>query len=345
MKQRMERVEDSFRTVSALIKEKKISRVLLITGHHFNKEKIKELDSSSGQHLFHYISEPGLLDAERVQKDMSQLSQEPELIVAVGGGRILDAAKLGIRYFSTRRPYFIAIPTTAGSGSEATPFAVTYKNKEKHSIEDASMLPDYVLLDANMLVTLSPKQRAISGIDALAQAIESAWNKNATAYSIAKSQQAINLVYKNLFDFVNERNYERDETMLYAAYLAGEAIAVTRTTGCHALSYYLTAEHGIPHGQAVGFFLPAFFIYNDEPEAAKKLQIIYDALKVSNAPGAFDAITSLMKNCGLATRFSELGLEVDIDKLVGSVNHERFSNNPVAFNGTRLKELITQYIV
>jgi len=344
MSQRMEIVKNSFSAVADLVKERKAKNILLITGYHFDKEKIKELDVSSGQYLHHYVPAQELLNLEKIQNDVSEFSRKPEVIVAVGGGRILDAAKLVIRFLEKEKPYFIAIPTTAGSGSEATPFAVFYKGKEKYSIEDPMMLPDYVLLDANLLSTLSSQQRAISGIDALAQAIESAWNKNATHISIAKSTQALSVVYNNLVEFVNIRSYESDAAMLHAAHMAGEAIAITRTTGCHALSYYLTAEHGISHGQAVGFFLPAFFIYNDHPEAHERLQLIYEVLNVRMASEAFDAITVLMKNCGLATRFSEMNLDVDIDKLVHSVNHQRFSNNPVAFDRNRLKELITQYI-
>jgi alcohol dehydrogenase len=346
MNQRMEQVEDSFSVVSHIIKEKNISTILLVTGHHFDESKIKELALSSKQYLNHYAPSQELLNLETIRHDVAKFSSESELIVAVGGGRILDATKLVVHCLGKEnRPYFIAIPTTAGSGSEATPFAVVYKNREKYSIEDLTMLPDCVLLDASMLSTLPSSQRAISGIDAFAQAVESAWNKNATEVSISRSVQALNLIYNSLADFVLKRNYKRDQAMLHAAYMAGEAISITRTTGCHALSYYLTAEHGVPHGQAVGFFLPAFFIYNDQPEFQKKLHIIYEVLKVRKAADAFEAVTNLMKNCGLATRFSEINLEVDIDKLVHSVNHQRFSNNPVAFDSNRLKELITQYII
>jgi alcohol dehydrogenase len=345
MMQRMEMVKDSFSVVSDIIKTKKAANILFITGYHFDKGKIQELNIFPEPYLHHYIPERGLLNFEKIQTDVNAFPGKSQIIVAIGGGRILDAAKLVIRCLANERPYFIAIPTTAGSGSEATPFAVVYKDKEKYSVEDSIMLPDYVLLDANMLATLSSRQRAISGIDALAQSVESIWNKNATEFSIVKSTKALRLVYNNLVELVNTKDFESDQSMLHAAYMAGEAIAVTRTTGCHALSYYLTAQHGVPHGQAVGFFLPAFFIYNDRPEVQDKLRIIYDVLNVQNASEAFDVLTSLMKNCGLATRFSEMGLNVDIDKLVLSVNQQRFSNNPVAFDSDRLKKLIIQYIV
>jgi alcohol dehydrogenase class IV len=345
MMQRIEIVEDSFSVVSDMIKTKKAANILLITGYHFDKDRVQQLNISSGQVLHHYIPVQALLNFEKIQADINGFPEKPDILVAVGGGRILDAAKLVIRCLANEKPYFIAIPTTAGSGSEATPFAVVYKDKEKYSVEDSTMLPDYVLLDANMISALSSKQRAISGIDALAQSVESTWNKNATEFSITKSTKALRLVYNNIVEFVNTKNFERDQTMLRAAYMAGEAIAVTRTTGCHALSYYLTAQHEVPHGQAVGFFLPAFFIYNDRPEVRDKLHIIYGVLNVRNASEAFDGIASLMKNCGLATRFSEMNLQVDIDKLVHSVNQQRFSNNPVAFDSDRLKELINQYIV
>jgi alcohol dehydrogenase len=345
MIQEMEMAQDSFRRVADLVQEKQISKVLLVTGSHIHEDKINLLHNASIRIFNHYTPDKGLLDFEKIQRDVSTSSWKPELIVAVGGGRILDTAKLIVHCFSKdEKPYFIAIPSTAGSGSEATSFAVVYKGREKYSIENPDMLPDHVLLDAKMLETLPPEQRAISGIDAFSQAVESIWNKHATHLSINKATQALDLIYNNLADFVHLKSDERDQSMLIASYKAGEAIAITRTTGCHALSYYLTAEHDIPHGQAVGFFLPSFFIYNDVPEADTRLQMIYDVLNVGMASKAFEAVTLLMKRCGLATRFSQIDLNVDIDKLVDSVNHQRFSNNPVAFDRDRLKTLITHYI-
>jgi alcohol dehydrogenase class IV len=130
--------------------------------------------------------------------------------------------------------------------------------------------------------------------------------------------------------------------MLWAAHLAGAAIAITKTTGPHALSYYLTAHHDVPHGQAVALFLPLFFLYNEENIPSQ----LYEAFQASTASEAFIICTKFLKKLELATNFNELNIEnVDIDALLKSVNHERFSNNPVPFDENVLRSLINHYLV
>ena len=128
--------------------------------------------------------------------------------------------------------------------------------------------------------------------------------------------------------------------MLLAAHQAGKAINITRTTGPHALSYYLTAIHQVPHGQAVSLFLPLFFVYN-QPQ-----QELCSLLKVTNEMEAKGYIQLAMKNAGLAITLEELGIsrEKVIKDLLESVNTERFANNPRPFDKGALKELITKYL-
>lgn len=311
--------------------------VLFITGYHdaIKTEKLRNKSITT-------IRIPaGLPDQAVIEKIVSSTQEIPSTIVAIGGGRIMDAAKLILHWSQWKRPAFIAIPTTAGSGSEATPFAVVYKQGEKFSVQHPSILPDLVLLETCHIRLLSEKQRAISGIDALAQAIESLWNVNADPISTTYASQALAIMLPQFVSFVNQRNPEIDKQQLWASYLAGRAISITRTTGCHALSYYLTSRHGVPHGQAVALFLPLFFYYNRQAD----LSVIYKLMKVADAPSASALLTQLMKDCGLATNFRELEIEVNIDALLQSVNAERFGNNPVPFDAGKLKMLITQYLV
>jgi alcohol dehydrogenase class IV len=138
--------------------------------------------------------------------------------------------------------------------------------------------------------------------------------------------------------------------MLWAAHLSGKAINYTRTTGPHAMSYYLTAHFNIPHGQAVALFLPLFFLYNnqlspsnnttkDERDAYyQRLHQLYRLLNVNSAAQAFTFVRSFIEKAGLATTLVDLEIEKDaiLQPLLESVNHERFANNPVSFNHEKL---------
>lgn len=135
--------------------------------------------------------------------------------------------------------------------------------------------------------------------------------------------------------------YREDrEKMLLAAHKAGNAINITRTTGPHALSYFLTANHSVPHGQAVALFLPLFFIYNNPGNELCSL------LGVSDPFAAKEMIRQAMQDAGLKITLAELGINkrAIIDVLLDEVNEERFANNPVAFDRGGLKELIIQYL-
>jgi alcohol dehydrogenase len=344
MKQQVIHTSDTEKELKHLINQKKFRKLVLVKGSHFELPWVAECSSELLSGYVEVTPPDGLLTVSSIQDIIKKLPWQPDLVIALGGGRILDAAKILIHLIPPeQRPFFAAVPTTAGSGSEATPFAVAYEGRQKISIQANALLADMVILDDGWLSSLPSYQRAVSGIDALAQSIESIWNVNATEASLAHAKKALQLAWHHLENFVYKRDKGSDIQMLNAAYAAGEAIAITRTTGCHALSYYLTAHHNVPHGQAVGFFLPAFFIYNSY-EGGDRLRPILEITGADNAISAFESVSALMRSCGLFTRFSDAGLQVDIEALLDSVNEERFSNNPVAFDRNTLNDLIEKYI-
>ena len=123
-------------------------------------------------------------------------------------------------------------------------------------------LPDIAILDPQLSSTLPPRQTAISGIDALSQAIESFWSVHATDNSRLLAKEAIVTLIEYLPQGVHAPTLQIREKLLWASHLSGQAINMTRTTGPHALSYFLSAHYKILHGQAVALFLPVFFLYN-----------------------------------------------------------------------------------
>jgi alcohol dehydrogenase len=316
--------------------------VFLITVKHFNVET--EVTFPEDFAVTHYLKTGSNVEESEIESAFNQfLKNNKQAIVAIGGGSVIDIAKAIIyRCINSGLsvPFFVAAPTTAGSGSEATHFAVVYKGNQKQSLVHADLLPKLAVLDAGLTASLPPYQTAVSGMDVLAQAVESFWNKNATNESKQYAVESIAIWKNNFLSAVKSPDCAARQKMLWAAHLAGKAINITRTTGPHALSYYLTANHNIPHGQSVALFLPLFFIYNTASEELCGL------LGVNNGAEAKDFIQQVMKDAGLAVSFSELGIEKEIilEELLNEVNEERFANNPVAFDREKLKLLIRQYL-
>jgi alcohol dehydrogenase class IV len=344
--------------------QKGIATVFVVMGTHL-------LESGIGDGFFCF---PESVDIHRfIKKTQNVLMHEVDdcfekynktsatAIIAIGGGSVIDLAKGVISRCIENNlsiPYFIAIPTTAGSGSEATGFAVVYRNKKKLSYQNELLQPASVFLDATLTESLSPKQTAISGIDAFAQAIESMWNIHSTAASQKFSEESIVILRDCLLKAVHTPVPELRRKMLWAAHLAGCAINITRTTGPHALSYYLTSYYNVPHGQAVALFLPVFFLYNDGVDmdnaphppgiqaTKNSMGRLYNLLNVANAAEAFGYFRELMRAAGLATTFQELFIDkkLILEPLMNEVNAERFNNNPVRFNKVVLTELIDRYL-
>ncbi|NOT50161.1 MAG: phosphonoacetaldehyde reductase [Chitinophagaceae bacterium] len=339
--QRLIQGENSINQLPAAIKNRYPS-VFLITGKHFQLADHPGL--FKGLSITHYVRSGAIVEEEEVERAFNEFSNNTsQAIVAIGGGSVIDLAK-GIVYrciqLGLAVPYFIAIPTTAGSGSEATHFAVVYRDKKKYSLVHESLLPQLVVLDPVLTYSVSPYQTAVSGMDAFSQAIESFWNVNATDESKRFATGCIEWWEESFLKTVGQPSPGTRRKMLMASNLAGRAINITRTTGPHALSYYLTTNHDIPHGQAVALFLPAFFLYNAPQEELCSL------LKVRNESGAREMIRQIMEQAGLATSFSGLNLDKEnvLDKLLDEVNQERFANNPAPFDREKLKQLIREYL-
>ena len=194
-------------------------------------------------------------------------------VVAVGGGSALDVAKC-VRAFSgmdpTRnylnQPYptdgapLIAIPTTAGTGSESTRYVALYRDGEKQSLAHDCLLPDCAILEPAALLTLPDYQRKCTMLDALCHAVESWWSVPATLESRALSRRALEMIGAHLDGYLSN-TFEGNRGMQWAANLAGQAINLAPTTAAHAMSYRLTTLYGLPHGLAAGMCLPHVWEY------------------------------------------------------------------------------------
>lgn len=279
----------------------------------------------------------------------------PDLIVAIGGGSAMDLAKaLSVR-LATRRPAheclapetwqelpltpILAIPTTTGTGSEATQFAVVYHQNKKYSLSSPKLLPKHVLLVPSFTQAQPLVVRAASGFDALSQAVESYWSGHGTNKSDDAALKAITLATPHLKLGLIDFSSDVAADMQQAANLAGQAINQTRTTAPHALSYALTTDYGIDHGQAVGLMLPKIWrlhqrMHERAPLPApllNRMQRIGEYIGGAADTTAHTLETMLATN-KLSYKFQELGLSSRQDwvALCKRVNLDRLKNHPVA---------------
>lgn len=367
--------QDSYSDFVAHFKTLPVDRVFLVTGKRSYRESGAEelltglLADKRVARFDGFSVNPQLTDVIRGIEFLG--SSAADVVLAVGGGSTLDVAKcialLG-RQESDPKSYatgttridnpatpLIAIPTTAGTGSEATRFATVYVDKNKHSIEHDSILPIIAVVDPAFTASLSRYQTATTGIDALAQAVESYWSVHSTSESQEYASQAIELIMSNIKRAVDDPDHESRLNMMVAANLAGKAINITKTTACHALSYYLTSHFQVPHGHAVGLTLAKMLKYNynvnevdinDDravPFVQKTMLQLANLLRGKDVSEAAQNIDALMEDLGLAG----LTCELDVDDghirnmVLGALGSNRMANNPRKFTSESLTSLLT----
>jgi len=248
-----------------------------------------------------------------------------DTILAVGGGSAIDVAK-AIKYYSKLNAEIIAIPTTSGTGSESTHFAVIYKEGVKQSIADPSLLPEVVILEDSALDNVPEYIRKTTMLDALCHAIESYWSKKSSEESRKIAEQAIQEILANKSSYLNNESLG-NAGMLNAANLAGQAINLTTTTAAHAMCYKITSLYGFAHGHAVALCLPEVWRVN----------------KTEIPRITVDDFVNIFNEMNLEHPVSETR-EQDIDLLVESVNPQRLENNPIALDRDAIRQMYERII-
>lgn len=194
-----------------------------------------------------------------------------DMIIAIGGGSAIDVAKC-VKLYAAQDVPFIVMPTTAGTGSEATRFAVIYKNGEKQSIHDLSIIPDAIYLDAEPIKILPSYQRKATLLDAYSHAAESYWSVKATEVSKSFAKEALRIIISLQEKYFAGKTTDAENiSLLYASYLAGKAINISETTAGHAMSYKLTSLFGISHGHAAALCNAGLWQFMQSSDAVKEL--------------------------------------------------------------------------
>lgn len=355
--------------VPALLSSMDGKRCLLVTGqssyHASGAFVVHELLEQIGpvMRFSSFCTNPKIEDAIR-GADIAR-NFKADYLFAIGGGSVLDMAKLikafleapgreaelaraSINMSSPGLPLY-CVPTTAGSGAEATHFAVVYDKKEKFSLASRHLSPNGVILDGLLTRSASSYQRACSGLDALAQAIESVWSLQSTHESRTLALSSIEALWEILPKVIAETVSDSDlQSAVEAAHLAGSAINTSKTTSAHAWSYGFTANFGIPHGHAVWLTLPEIFAihleridtgqWGDDSNLSTHIygaiNAVCECLDLPSRTKASSTLREFVSSLGVEPFMERLGPESQKDRkiLADAANLERMKNNPFVFS-------------
>jgi len=295
-------------------------------------------------------------------------STQCDTILAIGGGSSLDVAKC-IKLYSKmendklylEQEYkdtdvkLIAIPTTAGTGSESTRYAVIYYDGKKQSVTHDSIIPDVAILEPRVLKTLPIYQKKCTMMDALCQGIESWWSVNSTDESKKLSKKAVETIMSWWHEYLFENTDASAEAIMNAANLAGQAICVTQTTAPHAFSYKITSLYKFPHGHAVAVCLPEIWQYMlDHPEecidkrGSSYLQNVFkqiaQAMGVNTPIEAIAVFREMMKDMELRNPVAN-NIVSEHQVLVSSVNPVRLKNNPIMLRDQAISIIYNKILI
>ncbi|MBQ7561712.1 MAG: phosphonoacetaldehyde reductase [Synergistaceae bacterium] len=258
------------------------------------------------------------------------------IILAVGGGSAIDTAK----YVKLNNPdsMLVVIPTTAGSGSEATKFAVLYEGGKKLSITDEKIIPDSVLFDSELLKYLPDYHRKSSALDAFSHSLESFWSVNADESSKKFSREALTNITRLLENYPGSYN---PEEMLKNSYLAGQAINLAQTTAGHAMCYKITGLYNIAHGHAAALCNRVLFKWLIKHENLPVLNDIAACMNCGSPEKAAEKFSAIFMRLGLEIPEAN---EQEINILSASVNPERLKNFPAKLDLFTIKNLYREIL-
>ena len=285
-------------------------------------------------------------------------ASKADVIVAVGGGSTIDVAKCiklfcrldgSVNYleqeWSDSGVQLIAVPTTAGTGSESTRHAVIYYEGKKQSIAHPSIVPDVAVLEPSLLKKLPLYQKKCTMLDALCQGIESWWSLNSTEESREYSRNAVEGIRDHWQAYIEEGDPAAAGKILEAANMSGRAINITATTAPHAMSYKLTSMYHLPHGHAVALAMAKVWPYTIEHAAEtsdpRGAEFLREILK--EIPVGPEWFSGLLEQLGMQAPVSGTR-EQDVELLADSVNPLRLKNHPVGISREEMKRMYGEIV-
>ena len=344
--------EGKFRQLAAILDELGCKKCVLVCGRHFAPEAramMQEIPCIAA--VFGEVEQnpqlSGAAETVRLAREVGA-----DAIVGVGGGSSIDTAKFAaaaapgdaeaIDYYTEKLPFptrpltIVAVPTTAGTGSEVTQVSVMSHGKEKRSINNPLFMPTAAIVDPTLTLSVPPRTTMNTGLDALAHALEGYWSRNHQPLADLFAIEAVRIILENLETAWRDgSNLEARSNMLYGSMVAGLAFSNPRTAGSHACSYPLSEDYHLPHGEACAFTLDSFVRIN----ADERLEYLCRRAGLSGTEELARRIACLKELGGLRRKLSDLG-EVDLDKLCRDcAAHGLMNNNPVRMDEAALREM------
>jgi len=290
-----------------------------------------------------------------------------DLVIGIGGGSTIDTAKI-VAVLANKKGLvedyifddkskstkceitepglpFVAVPTTAGTGSEAVMWSVIWdmKNNTKQSISHPLMFPSLVIIDPSLTLTLPSEILASAGIDAFCHAMEAYWSLNENQITLAHSLDAMRLIFSNLEKSYYESDIQYREEMSKASLLAGLALSYAKTNSSHSMGYSLTQYFNVLHGAASAIFLPALFEFNYD-SMGEKAEILSKLLDIKSGSDGKKKIRKIMKNIGLPIKLRDIGVQkTDFDFIIekGFIPF-RMADNPRQISKKDLNKIVIE---
>jgi len=288
--------EGKFEQLGEILSQLGLSRCVIVCGRHFAPRANTMLsDMPEICAVFSGVEEnPQLSGIEQTVKLARE--HEADAVIGIGGGSAIDTAKFAaavalgegtaLDYYKGELPFpakrlaIIAVPTTAGTGSEVTQVSVVSNVKEKKTINNPVFMPCVAIVDPVLSSTVPPRTTMNTGLDAMAHALEGYWSRNHQPISDLMAIESVRLVLSNLERaYTDGSDMEARGNMAMAALLGGLAFALPKTAASHACSYPLSEDYHLPHGEACAFTLDSLVRIN----ADERLEYLSRAVGLKNS--------------------------------------------------------------
>lgn len=353
--------------VSRLADHVPFQRVVLVTSPGFTRRGVTaRVRESLSERLIHVLDDvkpnPDVRDIDAQAVRIRDL--QPDCILALGGGSSMDTAKAlaklmtqpettsVTRHFRENGTWqdaaalpLVTVPTTAGTGSEVTPFATVwdFETHKKHSVSGDDLYAHTAILDPELTLGLPQEVTISSGLDAVSHAFESVWNRHASAVTLGLATKSLQLSLDALPRLhADGTDAAARADMMQASLLAGLAISQTRTALAHSISYPLTAYYGLPHGVACSFTLPELLRFNANVDDGRLCELA-KAVGFNDTNTMADGLIRLAENLGLGRILHAYIPDTD---LITSLSESMFSpgrsdNNMRSANVTDVEGIVT----
>ncbi len=363
---------NSLQDVKNFLNDSNFKKIFLLCGKKSfitsGAEKFVKNEAKHKEIKFHYKSSEIPTLNELVEIITSIRNFKPNLILAIGGGTVIDYAKIAniveirddlkdliINYsypFKKKYTQLAVIPTTAGSGAEVTSNAVIYVDGIKHSFESQLLIPDNFFLVPEFLISAPEKIKASAGFDAIAQALESLISKKSNEESVEFALKSLRVSVNSYISFLENPNLKNATEMAIASNFAGKAINISKTTAPHATSYPFTSIYNISHGHAVGLFFERFFKFNFDNinnsetsfDLEERFKLIFKLFDVNNINDFSSKVSFIKKKAKLEDNLKSLNIDVkkNSEKIIKGINLLRLGNNPVKIGENDILDIISK---